>query len=193
MTKVRLLGLVALLACIPWLGGMVVLGAIVAPTVFHSIPPPGGADAMTLVFRRYDRIAVVASMIVLLCEVGLATITRTARDVARSFTCIVMSALAIYEGTMLSPKIEALHMAGALRGVGDLGLELERTHHQAELLAKAELAFGLLYVVLLVWTLTSLGTTVATTPAPTSAEGVERTDPDVHPDSGGGKLRRRQA
>ncbi len=193
MTKVRLLGLVALLACIPWLGGMIVLGAIVAPTVFHAIPAPGGADAMTLVFRRYDRIAVVASAIVLLCEVGLATITRTARDAARSFTCIVMSALAIYEGMMLSPKIEALHMAGAIRGLGDLGLELERTHHQAELLAKAELAFGLLYVVLLVWTLTSLGTTVATTPAPTSAEGAERTDPDVHPDSGGGKLRRRQA
>lgn len=193
MTRVRLFGLVALLACIPWLGGMVVLGAIVAPTVFHTIPAPGGADAMTLVFRRYDRIAIAASAIVLLCEAGLATVTRTARDAVRSFTCIVMSVLAIYEGTLLSPKIEALHLAGALRGLGDLGLELDRAHHQAELLGKSELAFGVLYIVLLVWTLTGLGMTVANTSAPTSAEGAERTDPDLHPDSGGGKIRRRQA
>jgi uncharacterized membrane protein len=193
MTKVRVLGLVALLACLPWLGGMIVLGAIVAPTVFHTIPAPGSADAMTLVFRRYDRVAMIASAIVLLCEVGLGTVTRTARDAVRSFACIVMSALAIYEGTMLSPKIEALHLAGAIRGLGDLGLEMDRTHHLAELLAKTELAFGLLYVVLLVWTLTSVGTTVANTSAQTRAEGTESSDPDAHPDSGGGKLRRRQA
>ena len=192
MTRVRLLGLVALLACIPWLGGMIVLGAVVAPTVFHTIPAPGSADAMTLVFRRYDRIAIVSAAIVLLCEVGLATITRTARDAVRSFTCIVMSALAIYEGTMLSPKIEALHLAGAVRGLGELGLELDRTHHQAELLAKGELAFGLLYVALLVWTLTGVGTAVANTSA-SNADGADQTDPDLRPDSGGGKLRRRQA
>ena len=193
--RMRVLGLVSLLACVPWLGGMLILGAIVAPTVFHTVPAPGGADAMTLVFRRFDRVAIAASAIVLLCELGLATVTRTLRDAVRVFACIAMSALAIYEGTMLSPKIEALHVAGAIRGLGDLGLELDRTHHQAEVLAKTELAFGLLYLVLLVWTLTSrsFGTPVARTLVPARAEGTAQADSDVHPDGGGGKLRRRQA
>jgi uncharacterized membrane protein len=198
MTKLRVFGLLSLLACLPWLGGMFVLGAIVAPTVFHTIPAPGSADAMTLVFRRFDRVAMGASVIVLVCEVGLATVTRGVRDAVRSFACIMMSALAIFEGTLLSPKIEALHVAGAIRGLGDLGLELNRTHHQAELLAKTELAFGLLYVVLLVWTLTASarqgsGTGVATTSSPARPEGAEREELDLHPDGGGGKLRRKQA
>lgn len=193
MKRARILGVVALLACLPWLGGMIVLGAIVAPTVFHTIPAPGSADAMTLVFRRYDRVAMIAAAIVLLCEVGLGTVTRTARDAVRAFACMVMSALAIYEGTLLSPKIEALHLAGAIRGLGDLGLEMDRTHRLAEALAKTELAIGVVYVVLLVWTLTSLGTGVAITAPQTRAEGTEASDPDTHPGGGGEKLRRRQA
>ena len=150
--RARILGAVSLLACLPWLGGLVVLGAVVAPAVFAIVPAPTSADAMTVVFRRFDRVAIVASAVVLLCEVGLATVTRTLRDAARSLAAIVMSALALYEATILSPQIEALHRAGAIRGLGDLGLELEHAHAIAELVAKTELAVGLGYVVLLVWT-----------------------------------------
>jgi hypothetical protein len=67
-------------------------------------------------------------------------------------------------------------------------MELERTHQLAEQLAKTELAFGLLYVVLLVWTLTKLGTTIATPLAQTRAEGIQQSDPDTQPADGGGKM-----
>jgi hypothetical protein len=189
--KLRLFSLVALLACLPWLGGLLVLGAVVAPTVFNIVPAPTSADAMTVVFRRFDRIAIAASAIVLLCEVGLATVTRTLRDALRSFSAITMSALAIYEGTMLSPKIEALHRAGAIRGLGELGLELEKSHATAELFAKTELAVGIAYVVLLVFTVA--GTEVANPVVP-SARSARRAQSDAgsDDDSNDGPHRRRK-
>ena len=57
--------IVTLLALSLWLGGMIVLGAVVAPIVFSVLPLPTSADAMTLVFRRFDAIAVTSAAIVL--------------------------------------------------------------------------------------------------------------------------------
>jgi hypothetical protein len=185
--KLRILSLVALLACIPYLGGLIVLGAIVAPTVFGIVHAPDSADAMTVVFRRFDRIAIAACAIVLVCEVGLATTTRTLRDALRSLVAITMSAFAIYEGTILSPKIEALHRAGAIRGLGDLGLELERAHHSAEFVGKTELALGVVYVVLLVWTLSGTKVANVVPASPTRAKT------DAESDQGGGNFRRDEA
>ena len=54
---------------------------------------------------------------------------------------------AIVEATLISPHIERLHLEGAVRGLGAAGLELDRVHHTAESLAKAELA--LLVIVLI--------------------------------------------
>jgi hypothetical protein len=181
--KTRIFGLVALLACIPWLGGMLVLGAIVAPVVFSIVPAPLSADAMTVVFRRFDRIAIAGSAIVLVCEAGLATVTRTLRDAVRSLFAITMSALAIYEGTMLSPQIEALHRAGAIRGFGDLGIELEKAHAAAELVGKTQLAIGVAYVVLIVWTLA--GTPVAMEP---ERAATRRAPSGADPTEGGAKF-----
>ena len=46
--------LVALLAIAVWLGGLLALGAVVAPVVFSMVSMPASADAMTTVFRRFD-------------------------------------------------------------------------------------------------------------------------------------------
>jgi len=48
---------VSSLAAAIWLGGLLALGAIVAPTVFHNVSYPENANAMTLVFRRFDLVA----------------------------------------------------------------------------------------------------------------------------------------
>ena len=45
------------LAVAVWLGGLLVLGAIAAPLVFANVSFPQSADAMTLVFRRFDTVA----------------------------------------------------------------------------------------------------------------------------------------
>ena len=133
---------VAVLASSVWFGGLVVLGAIVAPIVFHHVPAPYSADAMTLVFRRFDKVAMGAAGLVLAAE-ALRVIARErvrAIDVVRLVVAVTASALAVWQGVALSPRIAALHDAGALRGFGPLGLELESLHATAEGEAKAQLA-----------------------------------------------------
>jgi len=46
----------------------------------------------------------------------------------------VAAAAAVYEGVSVSPRIAALHEAGAIRGSGVQGLELARLHDIAEAL-----------------------------------------------------------
>jgi uncharacterized membrane protein len=141
--------MVEALAIAVWLGGLLVLGAIVAPTVFRVVHAPLSADAMTLVFRRFDRVAMTAAAVALIAEVVLAT--RGGRvshlDLVRGLSVVVAGALAVLVGAHLSPTIEALHRGGAVRGFGETGLALERAHRLAEACGKGQL--GLLVVALL--------------------------------------------
>lgn len=60
---------VAVFAAGAWAGGLLVLGAIVAPVVFHVVPAPTSADAMTVIFRRFDRVAMGCGAALALAEV----------------------------------------------------------------------------------------------------------------------------
>src|SRR5580693_2721277 len=137
---VRITSSLAILAAALWLGGMLVLGAIAAPVVFHVVPAPTSADAMTVVFRRFDLVAMSSAVVVLVAEAlrGLGRQRMTRLDAGRLTAAVAAAGLAIVQGTWLSPAIEALHRAGAVRGSGDLGLELEAKHHWAELDGKAQ-------------------------------------------------------
>lgn len=143
---------VQLLSIAVWAGGLLALGAIVAPIVFRVVPAPTSADAMTLVFRRFDGVAIGCSVVALFAEAAFAfapgrgRITRA--DLARAGSLALATALAITIGVWLSPAIAELHRGGAVRHLGAAGQELERLHHLAEALAKGEmvllvLAFGL--------------------------------------------------
>lgn len=144
--------IVYVLALALWAGGLVVLGAVVAPTVFKIVPAPTSADAMTVVFRRFDVIAMACALVSALAEAALARMggKPSRLDGLRAAAVVIASALAIVEGTYLAPAIEALHRGGALRGHGLEGLELERLHRIAEGAAKAELVCLTVAVVLLV-------------------------------------------
>jgi uncharacterized membrane protein len=148
----------ALVAVAVWLGGLVVLGAIVAPTIFGQVSFPASADAMTLVFRRFDAVAMSCAAILLTTEAlrALARVPFARIDHARAAAALLASAAAVMEGASVSPRIAALHAAGALRGRGADGLELDRLHHLAEMLGKAEVALLLLVIVLQVlsWPMT---------------------------------------
>lgn len=143
---------VQLLALAVWAGGLLALGAIVAPIVFRVVPAPTSADAMTLVFRRFDVVAIVCAAIALVAEAAFALrggkVTRS--DLARGLCLVAAAALAIAIGTWLSPGIADLHRGGAIRGLGEGGLALERLHHLAEGLAKAEIVLLLASFVLAV-------------------------------------------
>jgi hypothetical protein len=140
---------VQLVAVGMWAGGLLALGAIVAPIVFRVVPAPTNADAMTLVFRRFDVVAIVCAVVALVAEAAFAMrggkVTRT--DLARGLALLAASGLAIAIGAWLSPGIADLHRAGAVRGIGDGGLALEHLHHLAETFAKTEiLLLGTVFV-----------------------------------------------
>ncbi len=140
----RALDAVSLVAVAVWLGGYATLGAVVAPLVFGMVPAPYSGDSMTAVFRRFDSVAIACAVVALLAEAGHAIVRARAIgkvDLARASFLGVATALAIYVAMVVSPHIERLHLDGAVRGSGPLGLELDAVHHTAESLAKLELTF----------------------------------------------------
>ncbi len=140
----RVAAAVATLAAALWLGGLVVLGAIVAPTVFHEVPAPSSADAMTLVFLRFDKLAMSAAAVVALAEVARRWlehrqgVAASRAGTARLLVGSAAALLAVVQGAWLSPHIAALHLAGAIRGLGPLGEALNRYHGWSETCGKTE-------------------------------------------------------
>ena len=133
---------VGLLAVAVWLGGLVALGAIAAPVVFSIVPAPSSADAMTLVFRRFDLAAMVCAALVLTVE-AVRVLSRTRLGVfdhLRIGASVLAGALAVIEGEVVSPRIAALHWSGAIRGLGPAGMDLARLHDVAEACGNAQLA-----------------------------------------------------
>lgn len=143
-TVVTAIAVVQLLALAIWAGGLLALGAIVAPIVFRVVPAPTNADAMTLVFGRFDAVAMACAVVALVGEAAFAATAGrgkvTRLDLARGLCLVVAAGLAIAIGAWLSPGIQALHHAGAVRHVGEAGLALERLHHLAETFAKGAMA-----------------------------------------------------
>lgn len=147
------IAVVQVLAIALWAGGLVALGAVVAPIVFRVVPAPTSADAMTLVFGRFDRVAIACAAVALVAEAAFAAAARrggkaTRLDVVRAGALTIAAALAIAIGAWLSPGIAALHHAGAVRGFGEAGLALEKMHRLAESFAKAELVMLVVVVAL---------------------------------------------
>jgi hypothetical protein len=100
---------------------------------------------MTLVFRRFDRVAMACAVLVLLVEVARAAlgVRLTRVDAVRACAAVAAGALAVWQGVSLSPRIEALFLAGAVRGLGESGLELQALHRLAEAAGKLQTVFAL--------------------------------------------------
>lgn len=143
---------VYILALALWAGGLAILGAVVAPTIFGIVPAPTSGDAMTVVFRRFDVVAITCAVIALICEAALAWkgARPTRLDLARAASVTLAGALAVLVGVWLAPAIQQLHRDGAVRGFGDAGAMLERLHRHAESAAKAELFLLIATIVLIV-------------------------------------------
>jgi hypothetical protein len=144
-----------LLAIAVWLGGLVALGALAAPVVFSVAPWPASADAMSIVFRRFDHLAMACAVLVLVAEVA-GSLMRPSRIVRlRTLVATLAAGVAAVEGTAISPRIAQLHADGAIRGVGIPGRELARLHDWAEVCGKAQVALLVALVVLHVLVLTT--------------------------------------
>jgi hypothetical protein len=138
------------LAVALWLGGLVALGAVTAPIVFAVAPMPQSADAMTMVFRRFDMIAMTCAAVVLASEAArvIARVPFRRLDHARAAVGVLAAIVTTYEGMNVSPRIAGLHVAGAVRGVGPAGLELGRLHDTAEVCGKTTVLLLVALVIL---------------------------------------------
>ncbi len=136
-----------------WFGGLTTLGTNVAPLIFRNVPSPTSADAMTLVFMRFDRFAIVCGAMLLAVEIAWAASAQASRAFIASRLAIAVIALSarLVEAVWLAPGIADLHRNGAVRGFGELGARLERLHRAAEATGKLEANLLVLFVVLVAW------------------------------------------
>jgi hypothetical protein len=169
----RVTSTVALVALTVWIGGLLTLGAIVAPIVFSAVPFQTAADTMTVVFSRFDKVAMGAAAVVLGTEAMRAHVEQreagmTTGHVVRLVVSLVLAAMAVAEGLWVTPEIAGLHAEGAVRGVGEAGMRLATLHSAAEHLGQAQ---ALLAVVLIALHFTTLPAPVVAREEPAESEG----------------------
>ncbi|HLG57985.1 MAG TPA: DUF4149 domain-containing protein [Vicinamibacterales bacterium] len=119
----RALRYVYILALVVWLGGMVVLGAVVAPTIFSvlqaSDPTSGRAlagVAFGAMLGRFHYIAYAAGAFLLVTLAAMALLGPRPRGLAaRSAIVAVMLGVALYSGVVVLGNVDAIQReVGAL-------------------------------------------------------------------------------
>jgi hypothetical protein len=146
------------------IGGMLTLGAFVAPAVFGGLPRPEAAPLMGTLFRRYDQVLLVALGLVWLGEIlqgrlsGLCPIPRRPLPLLRSFLLLGLTAGLLTVSLGVNPAIERMQRAGLQRTpLTAEGRNFERTHRLSETLYKADLLLATLLLLLTPFTLADPG------------------------------------
>jgi hypothetical protein len=112
----------ALLTLVVWVGGLVVLGGIAAPSVFDIIGARGIADARLLagatvgeMLRRFSLVSYAAGTALLLTLVIRAVLgPRPRRFAWRAAATVIMLATSVYAGVVVAGRIARLqHEIGA--------------------------------------------------------------------------------
>jgi uncharacterized membrane protein len=105
----ELLGLAVLI------GGMIILGALVAPTVFGTLPPMStGGEVMSTLFIRFNTVVVYICfgmiLIGFLGKLALGGLGRKLRFI-EGISLLIMLVVGIYVGSFLTPRMDQLrHM-----------------------------------------------------------------------------------
>jgi len=140
-----------------WAGGLLFLGAVVAPHVFFhaGLDRTQAGAVMAPVFLAFDRWIVALAALLVLGEMLRLPAVRAKRPALALHAALLVALLgaAVAGSFFTSPGIEALRLQGAHRGEGPLGRRLDDLHHRSEALGRAQvlLCAGLL---LTCWTQT---------------------------------------
>ena len=151
----------ALLALVVWLGGMVALGLLVAPSTFRVLEahdPAAGRVLAGAVFgeilRRFYLLAYVCGGVMLVCLLIMKFVGPPPRTfVARAAIVLVMLALAAYAGVPVSRQIARIQseVSGPMTALPDADprrVEFNRLHATSTTLMTLDIALGM---VLLFW------------------------------------------
>ena len=114
---------VYVLALVVWLGGMVILGALVAPTTFQvlerAVPSTGRAlagEVFGTTIARFHYVAYAAGALLLVTLAAMAVLgPRPPSFAVRSVLIVIMLAVACYSGFIVLANIETIQQE-----VGDL-------------------------------------------------------------------------
>jgi uncharacterized membrane protein len=131
-----------------WIGGMVILGAVVAPTVFNSVKPVEMAgDAMSLVFHRFNGewVFVCIGLVVLGFIGKWLTAPKQGmrmRIEAALVTVLVLSGM--YIGAILGPRMQTLRQITMTdRSNGMAVAEFDHMHKRSVQLFSVNILLGL--------------------------------------------------
>ncbi len=110
---------VYVLALVVWLGGMLILGAVVAPTTFEILQADGGAQGRELagavfgaMLARFHYIAYAAGALLLLTLGAMRVLgPRPAHSGLRAMIVAVMLGVALYSGFVVLRQIDAVQVA----------------------------------------------------------------------------------
>jgi hypothetical protein len=133
------------------IGGMLALGAFVAPAVFGHFPREEAGKVMTLIFRRYDYILLPSVGLIALGEILRTWVHGYSTHIVarvRYVVFIILVVLSLFSILVVNPKIEAYQHAGALRGVGAEGIAFDSLHRKSEALYKSELLLAIILLIL---------------------------------------------
>jgi hypothetical protein len=139
------LDVVLVLSMLLYSGGLLALGAIVAPVVFRS-GLSGAADVMTSIFTRFDRLAVALCVVALLAEAISLAIGGTPLARARIVRGVLVVLFALGVGAqsgVLSPTIARMHAEGVQRHVGPRGQAFDRVHNWSSRVGKITVSLAI--------------------------------------------------
>ncbi|MBI3610044.1 MAG: DUF4149 domain-containing protein [Nitrospirae bacterium] len=131
-----------------WIGGMVILGAVVAPTVFNAVKPVEMAgDAMSLVFHRFNGEWVFVCIgLVVLGFVGkwLTAPPQGMRMRIEAALIIVLVLSGLYIGAILGPRMQTLRQITLTdRSNGMAVAEFDHKHKRSVQLFSVNILLGL--------------------------------------------------
>ncbi len=149
------------LALVVWLGGMLLLGAVVAPTTFGVLQAQDPAEGRALAgavfgaaLARFHWITYGAALVLLLSLTLIAIFgPRPVAFSRRIAVIVVMLTISLYSGFRIGPRVQALREASsvlpsALEAGNPRRVEFDRLHQLSTWLMMINIAGGL---VLLYW------------------------------------------
>ncbi|HUO84491.1 MAG TPA: DUF4149 domain-containing protein [Thermoanaerobaculia bacterium] len=136
-----------------WIGGIVVLGALVAPRLFSTLERPQAGEIFGSVLRRFARLRLVAIMTViaaagvksLVWELSPASGGGTIWILIRWGLIAWLTLTVVYEIVMLEPAMRASHAGSRAGGTGEAAARerFSRLHVRSERLMKVSLLAAL--------------------------------------------------
>jgi hypothetical protein len=160
MLWIALLSALQLLMLALLVGGLIALGAFAAGALFKTLNRTEAGLVMTVMFRRFDRLIAISTLLTLICEGLMLALMRTfslplldGLVWLRLFAIVGLVACVVATVYGINPKLEAAQQQGlATNNEADL-TAFEALHQRSEQLSKTifTLALVLLLSAPLVW------------------------------------------